>query len=97
MVYLPDGHAFRSMADTLGYVDESRMVMANSLGRSLDREEIVHHIDRNHLNNHLENLRLFPSMSEHSRHHREMEKLENRQLARNIFGQFTKERTSCAL
>lgn len=47
------------------YVLEHRMVMEFLLGRLLGREEIVHHKDRNRLNNFSTNLFLFPNNRSH--------------------------------
>lgn len=57
------------MANKRGYVRESRLVMAQFLGRSLTADEVVHHTDEDGHNNKLENLILFPSQAEHTRHH----------------------------
>ena len=62
------------MADNRGYVWEHRLVMAQHLGRSLDRSEVVHHIDDNKSNNDLSNLMLFKTQSEHIAHHRRINK-----------------------
>ncbi len=48
-----------------GYVYEHRLVMEKKLKRYLLPGERVHHIDKNRLNNHPSNLRLF---SDHSNH-----------------------------
>jgi hypothetical protein len=60
------------MADCRGYVWEHRLVMAKHIGRSLLRTEVVHHIDDNKGNNHISNLMLFSSQSEHIAHHRSL-------------------------
>tara|TARA_B100002019_G_C21235625_1_gene582560 strand:- start:424 stop:807 length:384 start_codon:yes stop_codon:yes gene_type:complete len=41
--------------------------MAESLGRPLTRQEVVHHIDGNKQNNSIENLELFENNAEHLR------------------------------
>lgn len=57
-------------ANKYGYVLEHRIVMENSLGRILDKSEIVHHIDGNKRNNEITNLVVLGS-SDHIRlHHR---------------------------
>jgi len=45
-----------------------RIIMEKYLGRALDIDEIVHHIDGNGLNNDINNLQVM-TRSEHSRHH----------------------------
>jgi len=59
-----------------GYVRQHRLVMEEHLGRYLDKNEIVHHIDGNKLNNSLDNLEVITRV-EHARSHYE-EKLGNR-------------------
>jgi len=46
----------------------SRILMAAHLGRPLNKDEVVHHIDRNILNDVVENLQIM-SPSEHARLH----------------------------
>lgn len=46
-----------------------RVVMEQMLGRSLKAGEVVHHKDRNKLNNAPDNLELLASRAEHSRLH----------------------------
>jgi hypothetical protein len=55
-------------ADRHGYVREHRIVMEKTLGRLLDRKEVVHHIDGNRGNNAPENLGLFATNADHLRH-----------------------------
>lgn len=50
-----------------GYILEHRLVMEHMLGRYLLPTEVVHHKDRNRLNNSPDNLELFSSNSEHLR------------------------------
>lgn len=52
-----------------GYVLHHRIIMENTLGRLLSKEEVVHHKDHNKRNNAPENLEVKGSNSEHSREH----------------------------
>lgn len=56
-------------SDRDGYVSEHRLVMERHLGRILDKEEVVHHKDRNRSNNSIDNLELKKSQSEHMQEH----------------------------
>lgn len=51
------------------YVLEHRLVMEKKIKRYLTKEEIVHHKDRNKLNNKENNLSLVKNQSEHNQHH----------------------------
>ena len=55
-------------SDGYGYVLEHRYVMAEHLGRPLTKEEVVHHIDENRINNSIENLQVM-SVGEHTKIH----------------------------
>ena len=58
-------------------------MMAESLGRPLKRQEVVHHIDGNNLNNELSNLLLLPSQSMHTAYtmmQNELRRIENELL-----------------
>lgn len=51
-----------------GYMLEHRLVVEGVLGRLLQRNEVVHHIDGNAEHNDPENLQVFGSNGEHLRH-----------------------------
>lgn len=59
-------------ANFRGYVQEHRLVVESKIGRFLRKNEIVHHIDENKLNNAPENLRVM-TQSEHLSLHRRKE------------------------
>lgn len=46
------------MATKAGYVPEHRLVVMNILGRMLEKDEIVHHINGNKLDNRFDNLQI---------------------------------------
>jgi len=66
--YVPD-HPY---TQTSGYVLEHRLVMEKKIGGYLDPSEVVHHIDQDVSNNSVENLILFESIAEHTKHHLEL-------------------------
>lgn len=61
-IHLPDN----PMADSRGYVREHRLVMSEFIGRPLQADEVVHHIDGDGLNNDINNLQLLDKR-EHDR------------------------------
>lgn len=54
------------------YVFEHRLVMEETIGRLLERDELVHHMNHDKADNRPENLMIM-SRGEHSRHHRLIE------------------------
>ena len=52
---------------------EHRVVAEQMLGRSLEPEEVVHHIDGNPRNNSPDNLFVFSSQADHAAHHKFLE------------------------
>lgn len=66
-VVAPDDHPHPSYTKPNGlkYILEHRHVMEQHLGRYLEPDEVIHHIDKNPSNNTIENLKLFASHSDH--------------------------------
>ena len=52
-----------------GYIPKHRLVMEKHLGRFLKLKEVVHHINRNTLDNRLKNLKLFANNGVHISYH----------------------------
>lgn len=65
VVYNPH-HPF---AKKRGYIFEHRLVMEKHLGRYLESQEVVHHINDKRDDNRLENLQLFKNNNEHIKFH----------------------------
>lgn len=56
---------FVAMARKDGYVMEHRLFVAQAMGRTLTRQEVVHHEDHDPTSNAIHNLALFPSNRDH--------------------------------
>ncbi len=70
-IYSPE-HPFSTQE---GYVMEHRLVVEKSIGRHLNPEEVVHHLNGISDDNRLENLELLPSRKAHTKAHFDAVKL----------------------
>lgn len=60
-----------------GYVYEYRLLMEKKIGRYLNSEEVVHHINGDKNDNRVDNLMLFKNHAEHKRYHHKEKKYES--------------------
>lgn len=66
LVYAPNHpRAINNGNNETTYILEHRLIMENHLGRFLEPEEVVHHIDGNPQNNSITNLHLYKNQAEH--------------------------------
>jgi len=65
LIHIPD-HPF---SNPHGRIKEHRVIIEKIIGRYLNRDEEVHHVDRNRLNNNIKNLMCFINKSAHARFH----------------------------
>ena len=75
--YLNDGYSYlyypnHPNSTKSGYILEHRLVMEVYIGRFLEKQEVVHHIDHNKLNNDTNNLILCENQKEHNLLHKKI-------------------------
>lgn len=68
MIYVGAGHPCES---SKGWAYEHRVIASRKIGRTLRKEERIHHIDGNKANNDPDNLEVYPSHAHHQVEHRE--------------------------
>lgn len=73
-IKLPEHHH----ANNQGYVFEHILVIEKMLGRPINRGEIVHHCNQDRSDNRPYNLRLFPSIKEHTAYHHKINSMGKR-------------------
>ena len=71
------------LAPKSGYINEHRFILEQSLGRILEPEEWVHHIDMDKVNNNLTNL-IICTQGEHKKAHASLQRLCAELLQRRI-------------
>lgn len=67
------------------YCLQHRIIMEKHIGRILNKNEVVHHINNNRHDNRIENLMLFSNHSEHLKFH-----IKHQNRKRDMFGKFIK-------
>ena len=65
-------HGYIYIKVGLQFIPEHRLVVEEFLGRTLTKEEVIHHLDSNRINNELDNLMLFNTQKEHASFHRKI-------------------------
>ena len=70
ILYKPNHPFCKKSKYYLGYVHEHRFVVEQYLGRYLEFPEVVHHINRNPLDNRIQNLMAFKNQGSHLAFHR---------------------------
>lgn len=85
MIHMPE----HPHADSKGYVREHRLVVEQHLGRILEPNEHVHHIDRNKQNNAIENLEVLSDVEHTKLHSRENRKKCDEALAAKMLETMT--------
>jgi hypothetical protein len=81
-VWCGRGEGSRGRKD--GYRLQHHLVIEDSLGRPLEKGEIVHHIDGNKLNNSIDNLYLCKSVAEHRQIHAQLENVAMQLVASGV-------------
>jgi len=74
LVLVSSDSPYYKMSDN-GYIRRGRLIMAESLGRCINPEEVVHHISGIRDDDRIENLRLLKNHSEHVVLHHKLRKL----------------------
>jgi len=64
-IHIYSDNPFYNIADKSGWVGEHRLIVAQHLGRCLEKHEVVHHKNGIKDDNRIENLELFPIQAEH--------------------------------
>ena len=72
-IAVPEGSPHRRDRD--GYVAEHRIVASEMIGRALTREEEVHHLNFDKMDNRPENLMILGDGADHTRFHKYMERV----------------------
>ena len=80
ILILSHNHPFKNKR---GYVFEHRLIIENHIGRYLTYKERVHHINKNGMDNRIENLMLFTSESAHQRWHSNPKKVKSKEILFN--------------